>query len=177
MNKNLTKAMALFDTPEKWAAFCVLCDNREEMLKIWLSELADKLQKELDSEKWVVKFEHPSNTAIKFYLKEYGDRALSIIWYMDNPRIALWIDPQKYNAALAKSLLNEKLPLNDSYSKVNDWDLYSKEIKELWGDCYAVLYELSHNNEEWQKIFETYIREFVEKQTVTFENICKAAKK
>lgn len=135
MNENLIKAMEVFNTPEKWAAFCVLCDNREEMLKIWLSELADKLQKELDSEKWVAEFVHPSNTAIKFHLKEYGDRALSIVWYMDNPRIALWIDPKKHNADLAKSLLNEKLSsLDDSYNKVNDWDLYSKDIKELRGD-------------------------------------------
>ena len=44
MNENLTKAMALFDTPEKWAAFCTLCDNRDEMLQVWLSELTDKVQ-------------------------------------------------------------------------------------------------------------------------------------
>lgn len=176
MNENLTKAMALFDTPEKWGAFCILCDNREEMLKIWLSELVNKLQKGLGP-KWVVKFEHPYNISVKFYLKEYGDRALSIIWYMDNPRIALWIDPKKYNSDLAKSLLKENLQLDDSYNKYNDWDLYFKEIKELRGDRYAVLYELSHNNEKWQEIFDRYIREFVDGQTTVFEDICKLVKK
>ncbi len=177
MNENLTNAMTLFDTPEKWAAFCVLCDNRDEMLKVWLSELTDKLQKELDS-KWVVTFEHPSNISIKFYLKEYGDRALSIVWYMDNPRIALWIDPKKHNADLAKSLLKDKLHLDDSYYKSNDWDLYSKEIKELRGDRYSVLYRLSHNDDdELKQIFNDYIREFTEKHRSVFEDICRLVKK
>lgn len=173
MNENLTKAMALFDTPEKWAAFCTLCDNRDKMLKVWLSELTDKVQKELDS-KWMVTFEHPSNTAVKIYLKEYGDRALSIVWYMDNPRVALWIDPTKHNADIAKSLLKDKLFLDDSYYKSNDWDLYSIEIKELQGERHSVLYTLSHDSEKLQYIFETYIHKFVTKQTSVFEDICKS---
>lgn len=173
MNENLTKAMALFDTPEKWAAFCTLCDNRDEMLKVWLSELTNKVEKELDS-KWMVTFEHPSNTAVKIYLKEYGDRALSIVWYMDNPRIALWVDPKKHDAEFAKSLLGEKLQLDDSYIKGNDWDLYSKEIKELRGDRYSVLYALSHNDAKWEEIFKTYIHKFVTERTAVFEDICKS---
>lgn len=175
MNENLTSAMALFDTPEKWAAFCTLCDSRDEMLKVWLSELTDQLQKELDS-KWAATYWHPS-TSIIIYLKEYGNRALSIVWYMDNPRITLWIDPRKYNADLAKSLLKDKLHLDDSYYKSNDWDLYSKEIKELRGDRYSVLYRLSHNDDELKQIFNDYIREFTEKQSSVFEDICKSVKK
>ena len=176
MNGNLTKAMALFDTPEKWAAFCVLCDKRDEMLRTWLSELADKLQKKLDAEKWIVKFEHPSNTAIKFHLKEYGERALSLVWYMDNPRITLWVDPKSHNADFAKSLLGEKLQLDDSYIKGNDWDLYSKEIKGLRGDRYSALYALSHNDAKWEEIFKTYIHKFVTERTAVFEDICKSTK-
>lgn len=177
MNENLIKeAMKVFDTPEKWAAFCVLCDNRDEMVKIWLAELTDKLQNELGSG-WVAKFEHPYNTAIKLHLKEYGDRALSIVWYMDNPRIALWIDPKKHDPDLAKSLLKDKLQLDDSYVKGGDWDLYSKEIKELRGNRYSVLYTLSHDDKKWLEIFGTYIRKLVAEQTAVFEDICKSVKK
>lgn len=171
MNENLKKAMKLFDTPDKWAAFCVLCDNRDEMLKVWLSELADKLQEKVDPAKWVVAFEHPGNTSIKIYLKEYGDRALSIVWYMDNPRVALWLDPKKYNADLAKSRLKDKLQLDDSYITGNDWDLYSKEIKELQGNTYYVLYALSHDDEIWQRIFDEYISKFVTGHISIFEDV------
>lgn len=180
MNENLIKeAMAVFDTPEKWAAFCVLCDNRNEMLKVWLSELTDKLQKMLSPE-WVAKsidVEHHDNIAIKLHLKEYGDRALSIVWYMNNPRIVLWIDSNKHNSDLAKSLLKDKLHLDDSYVKGNDWDLYSKDIKELRGNRYSVLYTLSRDDKKCLEIiFKDYICKLTE-QTVVFEDICKSVKK
>ncbi|MDR0834369.1 MAG: hypothetical protein LBN93_09360 [Candidatus Symbiothrix sp.] len=91
MNEELlSKAMALFDTPEKWNAFCELLNRRDDIQNRWWRKLQQEVyRRELTTNNpdWDIYIWN--NWDIRWYLKEFGQNSLCVHFWGDAFRVFL----------------------------------------------------------------------------------------
>lgn len=128
MNEELTiKAIALFDTAEKWNSFLELCNiavgsighqNTQIQGKWWQklqSEVFNREQKEKNSEWDIIIW---NKWDIGWYLKEYGDKSLYVHFYGDAFRVFSYgaLDLNKVNDLLKDTRFDA---ITDAFERID----------------------------------------------------------
>ena len=83
----LEKAIQLFDTPEKWDAFCELCNSREEIEKRWWIKLLNEIEKrerKSGMPDWDICVKDEN---IWWYIKGENDDTLLINFWKEDTRV------------------------------------------------------------------------------------------
>jgi len=101
----INQSVLLFDTFDKWNAFIELSNGRGEIRKRYFEKLKSQLLNHFSkdvNQYW--RFSIINNEQYRCFLSDYGQESICLFWCVDD--LKLWCNPQLFDAALARELLN-----------------------------------------------------------------------
>ena len=175
-DKLLTQAMALFDTPEKWEAFCELVNQKDRIVEIWCDNVRDSIigcyNRESIPNKYKFILEKERGYMLNFYLLQKRD-IIRMQLQLNNFKAIVWINPTILNKkkVLEKhSAIDEIFSTNHFEQSSHDWEPFCSRfpndivVENNWENC---VYHWGHNVEEVaNKIYNYYIKPMLREESI-----------
>lgn len=170
--KLLQQAIDLFDTPEKWEAFCELADQKVRIGQIWCDKVRDaiitRFSREQISNKHKFVLEKESWNILNLYLTKERETTKTLriqVQLDDRVRTVVWIAPEVLNQ---NSVLERQYAINEIFQSIqfeinpHNWEIlcsnFPKDIvtENGWNSC---VYYWGHNVDEIaNKMYNYYIK-------------------
>ena len=168
--KLLQQAIDLFDTPEKWEAFCELANQKDRISQIWCDKVRDaiitRFSKEQISNKHKFVLEKDGWDKLNLYLTKVREtKTLRIQVQLKEFRTVVWMAPEVLNK---NSVLEKRDAINVVFKSIqfelnsHDWEpLCSNFPKDIvtendWNNC---VYHWGQNVDEVaNKMYNYYIK-------------------